>query len=140
MLRNKGYCVYHGFKGYSKPLIKNVMVEISDKGFTDVVCVQMFMTGGRYSEVVIPKQLGIKRGTMSGNSNIGGRSVNVQMTDPIGTHRLMTDIIVDIVDTVEIKGNNRGVLLFGGGSLKPENSFMVEQNVKRLRERGMFVQ
>ncbi len=137
LLRNKGYSVYLGFKGYTKPLLKNTMVEIADDGFTDVICVQMFMTGGHYSERVIPKQMGLEEGTRSGVADIGGRKINVRITDSIGTHRLMTDILAEISESAEIRGNNRGVLLFGNGSSKPDNYEMIEENVRRLQERNI---
>jgi len=137
LLRNKGYSVYLGFKGYTKPLLKNTMVEIADNGFTDVICVPMFMTGGHYSERVIPKQVGLEEGTSSGVADIGGRKINVRITDTIGTHRLMTDILAKISESAEIRGNNRGILLFGSGSSKPDNSEMIEENARRLREMGV---
>ncbi len=135
-LKKRGYeNVYHGFKGYSKPYIQNVIQQMAEDGIDDVIVVPMFIARGHYTNDVVPKRVGLQKGEKEGTITINDSTVNIRITDAFGYHPMLSDIISKMVDEMNIKGKRNGIILIGHGSKGVENQNMVSINLDRLKDR-----
>lgn len=133
LLRDKGFDnVYHGFKGYSKPFIQDVVEELAADGFDEIIAVPMFIATGHYTDIVVPKRLGLEPNTTEGTVSVKGRNVHIRMTGVFGTDPRLADIILKRAKEISKGGNRPGILLIGHGSKNPENHDMVKLNAERV--------
>lgn len=132
LLTEKGYKnIHYAFKGYSEPRIQEILTDLESKGFREIVAIPLFMAPGHYADKVIPRQLGLPEGSVSGTSPGGAK---ISITGVIGTHPLAGKIALNEALGLSKGKGKKGVLFIGHGSKSPDAMKMVFDNVEKAKE------
>ncbi|MFC3718643.1 DR2241 family protein [Deinococcus metalli] len=131
-------------EGYWKeePSLRQVLRTTSS---TDVTVIPMFISEGYFTEVVIPRELGLgHQGPVPPGGVarvIGGRTV--RYTLPYGVHPSMTDVILARAREAlpDFSAQDTALIVLGHGTTRNENSNKVIYRAADLiRESGQFAQ
>ena len=149
-----------------EPSLRNALRTVEA---TEVVVVPLFVSEGYFTDEVIPRELRLGDRSASGgdsrndednrngedgwngeNSTVGDVddesaldvAKRVRYTDPVGTHRSMTDVIVAraerITDDPEV-GPGTGLAVIGHGTERnPTSARATREHAASIRERGRF--
>ncbi|PNY80733.1 cobalamin biosynthesis protein CbiX [Deinococcus koreensis] len=131
-------------EGYWKeePSLRQVLKTTAS---TDVTVIPLFISEGYFTEVVIPRELGLgHQGPVPPGGVarvIGGRTV--RYTLPYGVHPSMTDVILARAREVlpDATAEDTALIVLGHGTTRNENSNkIVYHNAELLRQGGQFAE
>jgi sirohydrochlorin cobaltochelatase len=116
-----------------EPSMRHVLDTIESE---DVYIVPAFISGGYFTQQVIPRELGLE-GPLSRKGE-----KTVRYAGPLGTFEGMPDVILerteDLMRGREVSGRTALVLLGHGTDLNKNSGGVIYLNAGRIRERGIY--
>ena len=100
----------------------------------DVVVVPFFVSGGYYTNEVIPRELGLS----GASTRFGGRTV--RLTEPVGAHPAIAELIVRRAREAGAVGGDCLAVLGHGTQRNPDSATNVLALAERIRATGVFAE
>lgn len=118
--------IYAGYAS-DEPAIETQAQSI---GTDRLVVVPLFVSDGHFVGRVVPEHV----------ESACPADVTVEYARPVGTHELMTEVIVRwALAAIDTRSQAVGIALFGHGSERSSNnSDTIREHARRLRNRGLF--
>lgn len=98
----------------------------------DVTVVPLFISGGYFTEEVIPREMGLA-GTITRRG-----STTIRYARPVGDHPLLAGIILERAEELNASGEEALVVLGHGTPRNPNSEKNVYRHADRVRQAGRF--
>lgn len=120
-----------------EPALRDVLSMLTCR---EVVVVPLFISEGYFTELVVPRELGLG-GPAPRHELVDGKWVHY--CEPVGTHPHMTDVVIQraraVVGEASVPPRETAIVIVGHGTLRNENSAQsIVKQVETLRARELY--
>ncbi len=133
-----GVPVRIGYKRFGEPRVGAALEGMAGDGIDSVSVVPMFMSDGRYASS-IPRNLGLEPGSEEGLVDVGGRSVRVTVSDPVGCCPELPVMALSMIREACMGAERPGSIVSGHGTAGESERGIVERIASMTESEGMTV-
>ena len=90
--------IYCASVEFEEPTIDECAEKMVKEGVRHIIAVPLLIASGIHLKEDIPVALGLKEGMSKGTARIWDRDIRIDITQPIGKHPMMADVIKDILE------------------------------------------
>ena len=131
-----GMKVRYAYKGKREPTVPTVMSEIANEGKSRLIVLPLFFAPGMFADRIVPAKFGLPQGEHSGDVEVDGKRIHIEIGDAFGIHPSMRNIMEDAVKGNVTDDGKITVMLIGHGSPDGWNSNVLQMNAGYVRDMG----
>ena len=90
--------IYSASVEFEEPPVDECAEKMVIDGVRHIIAVPLLLASGIHHKDDIPVALGLKEGMSKGTARIWNRDIRIDITNPIGKHPMMTDVVLDILE------------------------------------------
>lgn len=129
-----GIPCYFGYLERQEPILQATLNRMISDGIEEAAVVPLFFARSFFSEHVVPKLVGLPKGSKSGMISREPGTMSVSVSGALSDHPLMADVMDEASDGLDPR--TTAILLIGHGSMDGTSLSAVEGCADILRSRG----
>lgn len=90
--------IYNAYMEFEEPAVDECAETMVIEGVRHIIAVPLLIASGIHHKDDIPVALGLGEGMSKGTARIWNRDIRIDITNPIGRHPMMKEIVADILE------------------------------------------